>query len=132
MNRLITRLCAPILLGCALLLAACGGAPTLTQQTSSYIIKLSLDALKVGDRTATLTITDAAGQPVVADAVTLAPTMLSMGMASPKGTAQASGSGQYTSQPLLFSMTGEWELDVIVQKGGQQEVARFLLTIPTE
>lgn len=131
--RTIRRLFQALLaLGMVLLLAACGGTPALSQKTATYAVELQLDSLAVGDRTATVQIRDQSGQPVEAEQVILSPTMLSMGMASPEVTAKPNGGGRYTGEKLLISMTGDWELDVKIQHGGNSETARFLFTVPTQ
>lgn len=130
--RFYGMLCS-LFVAAALLLAACGGSgTTITQQTASYTVKLTLDNLAVGDRTATIEINDQSGKPVTADKVVVTPTMLSMGMASPELTAQPSGAGRYTTEKILLSMTGDWEMDVHVYVGSTNETARFLLTVPTQ
>lgn len=131
MSRMLRAALACVLLAGAFLLAACGGGTSMTQQTASYTVKLTLDTLAVGDRTATVEINDQSGQPVAAERVVLTPTMLSMGMASPEVAAQADGSGRYRGDVLL-SMTGDWELDVRVEDGSANETARFTFTVPTQ
>lgn len=115
----------------AVTLASCGGT-ALTQQTASYTVKLSLDTLAVGDRTITVDIADQADKPVKAQQVTLAPTMLSMGMASPEVSLRAEGNGGYSGQKMLLSMTGEWAIDVKITSNRGTETARFLITVPTQ
>lgn len=113
-------------------LASCGSAAALTQQTASYTVNLSLDTLAVGDRTITVDVADQAGKPVEAQQVTLAPTMLSMGMASPEVSLRAEGNGRYSGQKMLLSMTGEWAIDVKITSNRGTETARFLMTVPTQ
>ena len=114
-----------------LLLVACANTPTFTQQTASYTVTLSFDALAVGDRSVTVEVRDSAG-PVDTATVTLTPTMLSMGMASPEAVAKSVGNGRYTSDAVLLSMVGDWELDVLIERGGTSETARFLFTVATQ
>ncbi len=117
----------------ALLLAACGGGgTTLTQQTQSYTIKLTLDTIAVGDRMVTVELADKAGRPIEAEQVMITPTMLSMGMASPEVTAQPAGGGRYQAEKVLVSMTGDWEMDVRVRANGADETARFTFNVPTQ
>jgi len=114
-----------------MLLAACATTPTMTQQTASYTVTLSFDTLAVGDRAATVNIRDSAG-PVDNAEVIVTPTMLSMGMASPETVARPTGNGRYTSDAILISMVGDWELDVTITRDGTSETARFLFTVATQ
>jgi hypothetical protein len=112
------------------LLTACGGASVAqTSQTEHYTVQLSLDGAGFDERTAAIEITDRAGQPVAADQVVLAPTMKSMGMASPEAPARMIAPGRYEAQGAFFSMLGEWDLDVRVSAGGAEEVANFKIQI---
>jgi hypothetical protein len=111
------------------LLAGCGGGPTLTRETASYRVTLMLDAARFGDRTATVEVADKNGQPVEA-AVTIAPTMKAMGMASPPATARPIGPGRYQAPgAIAFTMTGDWELDVRISANGREELASFTVTV---
>lgn len=125
--RLLLGLAAAALLAA---LAACGGsASTQTVQTERYKVQLTLDDLRVGARTATIEISDVAGNPVAAEAVVVAPTMIAMGMASPEMAAQMIAPGRYEARGAFFSMLGEWEFDVRVSAGGSEDVARFKLQV---
>src|SRR5215217_1938589 len=85
-------------------LAACGSGITQTAQTERYTIALTLDSASFGERTATITVNDRAGQPAAVDEVVLAPVMQSMGMASPELVAQSSAPGRYQVRGDFFSM----------------------------
>jgi hypothetical protein len=127
MLRLLRLLVAALLLGG---IAACGGSgSTQVVQTEHYKVQLTLDALRFGERTATIEVSDLSGAPVAADTVVVAPVMTAMGMASPDVTAQALGGGRYEARGVLFSMVGDWEFDVRVSKGGSVEVARFTVKV---
>ena len=43
--------------------------------------------------------------------------------------AQPLGDGRYQVKGEFFSMLGEWEFDVKITKGGQEEVARFKVPV---
>jgi hypothetical protein len=110
-----------------LLLSACAGGSAVTQsaRTEHYTVQLSLDGVGFGPREALVEVRDAAGNPVAADEVVLAPVMRQMGMASPEAAAQALAPGRYRATGDFFSMIGEWEIDVRVRAGGAEEVATF-------
>ena len=108
------------------LLTACANSGiTQTSKTAHYTVQLALDGTGFGQRTATIMVTDTAGQPVVANEVVLSPVMESMGMAAPETIAQPTDPGDYEAKGEFFSMIGEWELDVRVNVGGNEEIARF-------
>lgn len=107
-------------------LAACGGSGIVqTSQTDRYTVQLSLDGTGFGQRTATVEIADASGQPVSAADVVIAPVMEEMGMAAPEVIAQPLAPGRYQAQGELFSMIGRWRLNVHVRSDGAEEIARF-------
>ena len=128
-SRMISTVIIMLVVMC---LTACGGNTTFTQRTANYTVKLSFDRLAIGDRTATVEITDQSGQPISANTVTLAPTMLSMGMASPAVRAQPTSGGRYIGEKVLLSMAGEWEVDITIQAVKAIETARFTFTVPTQ
>ncbi len=112
------------------LLAGCGGSGiTQAAETASYKVQLSLDGASFAEHTATIEVRDKSGQPVQADQVVAAPLMESMGMVSPEQNAQPLGDGRYQVKGEFFSMLGEWEFDVKITKGGQEEVARFKVPV---
>src|SRR5689334_21325655 len=78
--RLVARWALAIL--ALLALAGCGSTSiTQSQQTQHYKIQLTLDGTGFGERTATIEVSDLAGQPVTADQVVVSPLMEVMGMA---------------------------------------------------
>jgi hypothetical protein len=112
------------------LLAGCGGSGvTQTTKTEHYNVQLSLDGVDVGERTATITVNDFAGQPITADKVVLSTVMQQMGMAAPEMTAQMIAPGRYQAKGEFFSMVGEWRVDVRVSAGGNDEVADFRIQV---
>lgn len=128
MPRLIAWCCLLTLIGT--LLAGCGGSSiTQTAETASYRVQLSLDGASFAEHTATIEIRDKSGQPAQVDQVVTAPLMESMGMAAPEQAAQSLGDGRYQVQGAFFAMLGEWEFDVKITKGGQEEIARFKVPV---
>ena len=107
-------------------LSACvANGITQTSKTAHYTVQLVLDGTGFGERTAMIMVADTAGQPVVANEVVLTPVMESMGMVAPETIAQPTDPGDYQAKGEFFSMIGEWQLDVRVTVGGNEEVARF-------
>ena len=113
----------------AFVLAACGSSITQTAQTARYNIEITLDGASFGERTATIMVNDRSGQPAAVDQVVLAPVMVSMGMASPEMTAQATAPGRYQLKGEFFSMIGEWQVNVRVSAAGKDDMARFLFQV---
>lgn len=127
MRQIVQMLLAALALGA--LLAGCGGGITQTTETASYRIELALDDVRFGERTASITVLDKAGQPAQVDQVVVAPVMEAMGMLAPEQIAQPLGAGRYQAKGDFFSMLGEWEFDVRVVAGGAEELARFKVTV---
>jgi hypothetical protein len=126
----VLRLLPPLLVA-FFALAACAGSgpPPQTAQTARYTVQLSVEGAKLGDAAATVEVRDAAGQPAQVESVVVAPTMKSMGMASPEVTAQQLSPGRFRAEGITFSMLGDWELDVRVAAGDSEETATFKLEI---
>lgn len=118
-------------IGSLLGLSACGGSSggAQTAQTARYSVQLSVEDAKIGNGAATIDVRDAAGQPVAVDSVVVAPLMRDMGMASPEVVAQQIAPGRYRTEGIMFSMGGDWELDVRVAAGGSEDVATFKVVI---
>lgn len=128
MPRFIRWCCMLTLIGT--LLAGCGGSGiTQSAETAVYKVQLTLDAASFGQRTATIEVQDKSGKSAQIDQVVVAPLMEAMGMASPEQTAESLGNGRYQVQGEFFSMLGEWEFDVKISKGGQEEIARFKIPV---
>jgi hypothetical protein len=124
LRHLVTRWVLVLL--ALLALVSCGSTSiTQTKQTEHYKVQLTLDGTGFGERTATIEVSDLAGQPVTADQVVLSPIMEVMGMASPEQIAQPLAPGRYQAKGEFFSMIGEWDVDVRVTAGGAEETARF-------
>ncbi|MEO7909190.1 MAG: FixH family protein [Roseiflexaceae bacterium] len=93
------------------------------------MIAITLDSASFGERTVTIAVDDRSGQPAAVDQVVLAPVMESMGMASPELAALPTAPGRYQAKGELFSMIGQWELDVRVSAAGKDDTARFLFQV---
>ena len=76
-------------------------------------------------RTATIEVTDAQGDPVDADEVVVTPVMTEMGMTRPALVADELEPGRYRATGELFSMLGEWNLTVRVERAGVDDEATF-------
>ncbi len=104
----------------AVVLAACGGAATPADTSSSGQVNIKLEtnpnpAVK-GDIELTFTITDASGAPIEGAKVDVAaehPAMAGMGMS---GLATDLGGGKYSIK-ANFSDSGDWVLTIYVRKG---------------
>jgi len=115
------------IIGILILLTACGSAQGYRQAVEGdrYHVELSLDGVGSGERTASLELRDKAGQPVDADPVVLLPVMRSMGMASPEISAVRVAPGRYEARGEIFTMAGDWEIDVRLGSGGDEETVSF-------
>lgn len=119
-----------LLVALAFSMAACGGSGyTQTAQAGGYSVQLSLDGTDFSEHTATIELRDRSNQPVDGAQVVVVPIMEAMGMAAPEQPAQPIGAGRYQAKGAFFSMVGEWEFDVRVSAGGQEETARFKVPV---
>ena len=119
------RACLLIALLAFLTACATSGGVAQTARTEHYMVQLNLDGVGFGERQATVEVRDAAGKPVAAQQVVLAPVMRQMGMAAPEALAHEIEPGRYQATGEFFSMSGEWDFDVRVSAGGSEEVANF-------
>jgi len=109
-----------LLVALSVLLAACGGAATPANTTSSGEVNIKLEtnpapAVK-GDIELIFTITDASGAPIEGAKVDVAaehPSMAGMGMS---GQATEQVGGKYSIK-ANFSDSGDWVLTIYVRKG---------------
>jgi hypothetical protein len=123
-------MCRLLLLAALSFLAACGpGAVTQTNKTERYTVQFSVDKPTIGARVFTIGVNDASGAPVTADQVVVAPVMREMGMASPEMVATPAGAGRYTAQGDSFSMLGEWQIEVRITAGGQDDTTTFIVMV---
>ena len=114
----------------AVLLAACGGAGTPADATSSKPVNVKVDSdpnpamtlapgasAGVGDIELMLTITDASGNPVEGARVDVSAEHTQMSGMSMGDAATEQGGGKYAIN-ANFSMNGTWMLTVYVRKDG--------------
>lgn len=118
--------------GLIVALGGCGQASdtTLEARTPSYVVQLTVDVSARDTERAVIEVRDQAGQPVVADAVTVVPVMSAMGHSQPPTTvADATELGHYRLEGDVFTMAGAWEIDVVIEVGTRIELARFSLDV---
>ena len=120
------------LIAAALILMACGAttpAPPTSRQTQTVDgLTISLEA---ADRPAinqaerfVIALSDANGQPISDASVYLDLDMPAMPMGSNQPIADAQGDGTYRAE-TAYTMTGTWEISVIVKWQGKEYRARF-------
>mgnify|MGYP000850505086 CR=1 FL=1 len=116
----------------ALLLAACGGqsqpARLATQRQLIDQVSISVTMPEVAqvasEQAVLVTLADAAGQPIDGAEVWLALIMPTMQMSPNEPDAQAEGGGRYRVT-AIFTMSGNWNLEVHATVAGQEYIARF-------
>jgi len=113
-----------------LILAACASGGPSTVQTLSYNVTLTLDERRVGEYPAIITIERREGmQPGPIESVSIVPMMRQHGMASPEVVAQPLPDGRYRAEGLLFSMDGDWQIEVYIDRSDAREIATFQVRI---
>ncbi|MBO9366543.1 MAG: FixH family protein [Roseiflexus sp.] len=113
-----------------LILAACASSGPSTVQTLSYNVTLTLDERRVGEYPAIITIERREGtQPGPIESVSVVPMMRQHGMASPEVVAQPLPDGRYHAEGLLFSMDGDWQIEVYIDRSDAREIAVFQVRI---
>jgi len=113
-----------------LILAACASDGPSTVQTLSYNVTLTLDERRVGEYPAIITIERREGmQPGPIESVSVVPMMRQHGMASPEVVAQPLPDGRYRAEGLLFSMDGDWQIEVYIDRSDAREIATFQVRI---
>gem|GEM_PF-1098894 len=113
-----------------LILAACASDGPSTVQTLSYNVTLTLDERRVGEYPAIITIERREGmQPGPIESVSVVPMMRQHGMASPEVVAQPLPDGRYRAEGLLFSMDGDWQIEVYIDRSDAREIAIFQVRI---
>ena len=113
-----------------LILAACASSGPSTVQTLSYNVTLTLDERRVGEYPAIITIERREGmQPGPIESVSVVPMMRQHGMASPEVVAQPLPDGRYRAEGLLFSMDGDWQIEVYIDRSDAREIATFQVRI---
>lgn len=113
-----------------LLLAGCAAGGPLTAQTLSYQVTLTLDEHRVGERPAMITIERRDGaRPGPIESVSVVPMMRQHGMVSPEVIAQPLPDGRYQADGLLFSMDGDWQIEVYIDRSDAREIATFEIRV---
>ncbi|MFV9507886.1 MAG: FixH family protein [Oscillochloridaceae bacterium umkhey_bin13] len=117
-----------------LLLTACTpGSPALSSQTQTVDgLTITLEATaapRINDRQLfTVLLSDAQGQPVVADDVYLDFDMPAMPMGTNRPIAEAAAPGRYTAV-TVYTMSGDWTIDVVVTWAGTEYRAQFTMLV---
>ncbi len=128
----LSRRCAfvALILIAVLILATCASNGPLTVQTLSYNVTLTLDERRVGEYPAIITIERREGtQSSPIESVSVVPMMRQHGMASPEVVAQPLPDGRYQADGLLFSMDGDWQIEVYIDRRDAREIAVFQVRI---
>jgi hypothetical protein len=103
------------------LLAACGGADTPSDTTSTKPVNIAVSAnpnpAMMGDLELVFTITDADGKPIEGATVDVSADHTDMTGMTMGGAATDQGGGQYAIN-ANFSMSGNWKLTLYVRKDG--------------
>ncbi len=110
-------------------LVACASSDHLTAQTASYTVRLALSERRTGERQAIIAIENHGRQPGAIEAVRVLPLMRQHGMASPEVVARPLADGRYQADGVLFSMDGEWQIEVAIDRSDARELAEFQVTI---
>jgi hypothetical protein len=108
-----------ILVGLAILLAACGGSAPMQETTSSkdvnIVVASNPSPAMMGDVELMLTITDKAGNPIEGAAVNVAADHTDMSGMGMSGLATDQSGGKYSIK-ANFDESGNWMLTVKVTK----------------
>lgn len=103
------------------LLAACGGAATPADTTSSKQVDIAVSTnpnpVMIGDTELVFTVTDANGNPIDGAKVDVSADHTDMSGMGMSGPATEQGGGKYSIN-ANFSMSGNWILTVYVRKEG--------------
>ncbi|MEV6110510.1 FixH family protein [Streptomyces sp. NPDC051940] len=102
---------------------------TLEARTDDYQVRLELDDVSPGRRTATVRVDGTDGRPVEATRVDVRAAMPEMGMDGKVLPAREVGPGQYEAKGLLFGMTGQWVVHLRIAGAGEQRPQEAVFTI---
>src|SRR5512143_3607308 len=103
----------------------------LVRTTDAQLFRLELEIEPaqpvVGTNAAVLVVNDArSGRPVEDAMLEVVPWMTMHGHGSPKKPAvKKTGAGQYRVENVFYTMEGDWDLLVTVQKGDSKDTATF-------
>lgn len=126
----IVRALTAFLLLALLLLPGCAADAPSTVQTLSYNVTLTLEERRIGEHPAIITIEHREGvQPGPIESVSVVPMMRQHGMASPEVIAQPLPDGRYRADGLLFSMDGDWQIEVYIDRSDAREIATFQVRV---
>jgi len=120
--------------GVAAFVGACSqpSPVSLEEETSSYHVQLELDGTSLGQRTASIEITDASRRPVDAERVVVSTAMPSMEMNGLTIVADEIETGRYEAQGDLFTMLGESTLTVRIEGSGSAAAEQATFTVEAE
>lgn len=97
-----------------------GSGPTvLDSAAGSYTVQLTVDNPRMGGNTVDLNVTDEHGRPAVGKTVTVNAVMPQMGHAIPPVPTTSDSPGHYRAATVMLSMTGQWEIAVVISGVGQ-------------
>lgn len=104
-----------------------------TFQSDDLKVTLRIDKLLVGDRSIEVQLNDSSGRAVDADAVRLRVSMVEMNMGNTLIEAERIGKGRYQLRGPLFTMGGNWTVEIMVERANlpTSTVSKtFFVTIP--
>lgn len=112
----------------ALALAGCGRASTVGEQRTvegvTFTLERAASLQLLQEYTYVIVLADAAGQPIEGATVFLQQQMPSMPMGSSQPIAEPLGGGRYQVRGV-YTMEGDWVVQVHAIVGGQERVATF-------
>ena len=100
------------------LLADDPGRMVATQTVDDLNITLAIEPALIGDNTFDIFLTDAAGNPVDADEVTVRYTFLGQSLGADVGEAMTHDTGHYQLHGSYISLIGEWQVEVAIRRAG--------------
>jgi hypothetical protein len=100
---------------------------TRTTDSGLFLLELQMEPAQpvVGSNAAVLIVTDAKSNRTIDDAIIeVAPWMTMHGHGSPKKPEiKKTGDGRYRVENLYYTMEGDWDLIVTIQKGASRDTA---------
>lgn len=110
----------------AMLLWPAGPEATTSVQTAQHRVTLTVDDPKPGPNTLDIEVTDATGDPSVADALEVELVMPQMGHALPAATAARAGEARHHVAEIEIPMSGYWEVVVSLSATEQAVLPLFV------